>query len=535
MVDTTIHLGDIVITVVSGILLWLGRNIVIAFKVVRAFVDRVELMDKRIEESAVVIDKHTDILHAAKLFEGDLDQVSQKRRRTDRSVLGLGLLFLSVSLTLDACGPVAGPKPPAPPSAPDLRPLATFVYDVDGRPISGAECSLQTAADVWTPAPASNGDGYVLWAEVPRSLTATAVRCTADTFLDYESSRFIDSDYLSNVVLTADHVDPARYTDAQLLHFRGSLFTVRAGDCDLPWGPRPHQRDNVAFFGGYFYTKAQRQCVYALWKARGYTHGPVGPFIDPGYHDQTPGIDFRQDGGAAAADLIQEIWDAGLIPVVFVTPDGWTVQQLQTLEPIFRSPRWQRLVRVVVNGFEQQGSKYGWSNNTYVGHLSWLASVFPHAVRGLHTIADIEAPVGDGDETVPSRCTPAQVDQRKCLSGNGDAWSRVTPYIHFWLHQSEALFHPQQVDPSGDGRTDGEHWVDLWTAGYPGSFVQRFGLGKSGWPTTSAGGTPLLPIPGEYLSYRVYWDTNFTEDMARDWGQKALRAGARGFMDGGRE
>lgn len=315
-----------------------------------------------------------------------------------------------------------------------------------------------------------------------------------------------------------DHVDPAVYTSEQLLAFRGSLFTVKAGANQLPWGPRPNQPDNIAFFGANFYTPEQRKVVYQLWKDRGYTHGAIGPFIDPGYHGQNPPIDFRSNPDAIA-DIIQEIWDNKLIPVIFLTPDGWTVDQLRTLEPIFKSDRWQKLCRVVVNGFEQQGSQYGWSNKQYVEYLSWVRDTFPNAVRGLHTVSDIEAPVGNGDDTSQPGMS------------NGECWGRVTPLIHFWLHQSNALFNPTHVDPNGDGRTDEAHWYDLWDKNNVHSLIRRFGSGTAGWPTFSANGGPMKVIAGEYLSFKVYWE-NWSEGLARAYGHKAVELGADGAMDG---
>lgn len=409
-----------------------------------------------------------------------------------------------------SCGPVPPPRPPAPPP-PDRT--AEFT----------ATCSA-----IWLQ-------------ELGRAIDAPALTdCLAQARAgrtgDTIRQLVHDSDEAVAYRNRPQHVDPAQYTDAQLLTFRGAFFDVYAGDCDLPYGPRPHERTNIAVFAAPYYTKEQRECVYGLWKARGYTHGNVGPFIDPGYHGMNPGYDFRDDGGAWAADLIEEVWDHGFIPDVFITPDGWTVQQLQTLEPIFRSPRWQRLARLVVNGYEQQGSPYGWSNNVYVGHLAWLASVFPSAKRGLHTIADIEAPVGDGDETSADRCTADLIARLKCFHGNGDAWARVTPLIHFWFHQSEALFHPDHVDPnpSADGRTDAEHYFDLFDQSKASSFVQRFSFGRSGWPTVSANSGPLCVVAAEFLSYRVYWNLAFTEDMARDYGHRAVALGACGAMDGWR-
>lgn len=419
-----------------------------------------------------------------------------------------------------------------------VNPYPPVVYDVvvcasapiDGQctqPIAGASV-LGHGGDGYSAPKTTDANGYVLFT-FGGPLPDSDVIVRAEGFV--EARQHIDTVACGAgchnfVVMSRDHVDPGMYTKEQLLKFRGALFTVKAnhldgsGFCDLPDGPRPHQPDNIAVFASYYYTKEQRQCVYQLWKERGYTHGPVGPFVDPGYHGQTPGIDFRQDNGEAAADVIQEVWDAGLIPVVFLTPDGWTVEQLRALDPIFKSPRWQKLLRVVVNGYEQQGTKYGWSNAQYVQYLSWEAETFPNAVRGLHTISDIEAPVGNGDDT------------SKPGMSNGECWARVVKYIHFWLHQSNALFTPDHV--ADNGKTDGENWLALWDRNNPYSFVTRFTKGTAGWPTVAADGNPLCVVPGEYRSYITWWQ-NAPEEVAREWGRHALELGACGFMDGGRE
>jgi len=323
------------------------------------------------------------------------------------------------------------------------------------------------------------------------------------------------------------HKDPADWTDAELLVIRGALnIKITA-----PYGPRPGQPDNMASTNApWIYTPEQRKAIRDGYKARGYTHGPVGPFVDPGYHGQIPGVDIRQPGAAdQIADLLQEFWDDGICPVVFIQVDGWTLGQMRTLEPVFRSDRWQRLCRVVCNGFEQQGSKYGWSNQDYINWLSWLRDVFPNAKRLLHTVDGIEAPVGNGDDT------------SKPGMSNGQCWSRVTPLIHGWLHQSSVLFPagvngalgPNHVDPNGDGRTDEAHWFDLWDASKPWSFTSRFRHGTAGWPTTSANGGPLKVYAGEYYSFALWW-ANASEDFARDHGQRAVQLGADGYFDGGR-
>lgn len=314
-----------------------------------------------------------------------------------------------------------------------------------------------------------------------------------------------------------EHQDPAAWSVERLLAIRGSL-TIKL---NVPLGPRPNQDDNVAFTTGLWnYTPADQQRILQAYKARSYTHAPIGPFIDPGYHGQFNPIDFRADPDRAAG-YIEQIWDADICPVVFIQVDGWSIDEMRTLEPIFRSDRWQKLCRVVCNGFEQQGSVYGWSNATYVEWLSWLKSVFPNAIRHLHTISQIEAPVGAGDDT------------SKPGMSNGEAWGRVTPLIHGWLRQGDELFHPDHVDPSGDGRTDYAHWRDLWQTNVRGSLAARFRKGEAGWPTFSANGGPLKLYYGEGWSFDMYWE-NTSEEQGRTYGKEAVDLGADGAFDGWR-
>lgn len=445
------------------------------------------------------------------------------------------------ALAVASCAPIKLPAPPPmpppmPPPAATVRTVAVVVESA-GHPIVGATCAIDQA-----PAPRGESDaaGYLAWDGIATSRRDLQLTCAADGFSPFSEHRALITDHnedMEPVVLSSLHVDPATFSLAQLEAFRGSLFTVK--DCGLPYGPRPGQPDNIVFFGTRFYSREQRQCGYDAWKKRGYTHGVVGPFIDPGYHNQVPPNDFRSNPNEAL-DLVQEVWDQGLIPIVAIVPDHWgadrnfedhvwTVDELRgsDLEAVYRSPRFQRLARVVMLCWECQGSKYGWSNAQYVGYLSWLRDTFPNAVRVLHTISDIEAPVGNGDDT------------SKPGMSNGESWGRVTPLIHAWFHQSNALFTSSHVDPTGDGRTDEAHWFDLFDAARSSSLVSRFSKGVAGWPTTSANppdvnGGHLCVVAGEYMSFRVYWD-NWAEQLARDHGARALSLGACGFMDGGYE
>lgn len=376
----------------------------------------------------------------------------------------------------------------------------------------------------------TNADGYVY------TIQATAkyqVTVTADGYVSVQTSYDVTAwDCDTPIGLTAAHVDPVSIPRAKLLAFRGSLFTV-TGDCQLPMFLDNGQRVPVLPFAPLWATAAQRQCTYDAWKKRGYTHGVEGPGIDPGYHNQTPSVDMRADGGAAWMDQLEEAFDQGFVPIVVAVPDHygpdkswqehiWAIDELRELEPIYRSPRFQRLARVVMLCWECQGDKYGWPNTKYIEYGAWLKSVFPNAVRVLHTIADIEVPVGAGDELDTAHCHGLGPD--RCLTG-GQAWTRVAPFFDVWFEQSSALFEPDHV--ADNGAPDGQNWLHLlWDQSNPGSLVRRFRDGSNGYPTS------ILPVPAEYKSYLVWWRGE-TEDEARRWGDRAVAVGACCYMDGG--
>jgi hypothetical protein len=79
--DGTIHLGDVIMTVGLAAGGWILRQ-----SIARAmgFVQRVDGFDRRIEDTAEVVDLHTDALMKAGWTKGmDLRPVSQKRRKHD--------------------------------------------------------------------------------------------------------------------------------------------------------------------------------------------------------------------------------------------------------------------------------------------------------------------------------------------------------------------------------------------------------------------------------------------------------------------
>lgn len=300
----------------------------------------------------------------------------------------------------------------------------------------------------------------------------------------------------------------------ELANVRGALNIKM----NAPFGLRPNQDDNTASTnGGWNYSEDMQSHIIAEYKLRGYTHGPVGPFIDPGYHSIWPGVDFRNENERVQVEnWLIRCNKAGLITPVFVSPDGWDVDRLRTLDFIFKTPLWQELCQFVVNGFEQQGSKYGWSNKRYVETALYLRETFPNAkIVALHTISKIEAPVGDGDDT------------SKPGMSNADCWKRIAlAGFNLWFYQDDMWGgKDQNIDPTNpDGKTDLEHFVSLWDRNDKNSFVRRFGP-EGIWDSD------IIPIPGEFGSFGLVWN-NEPESRYRTIGRRCINVGARGSFDG---
>lgn len=89
--DWTVHLGDVITTILSGIVAiggWFARR---ALKSLVAFIGRIDGYDDRIENTANVVDRHSVLLKKTNpLLLDEFPVVSQKRRREDNSVV-LGL------------------------------------------------------------------------------------------------------------------------------------------------------------------------------------------------------------------------------------------------------------------------------------------------------------------------------------------------------------------------------------------------------------------------------------------------------------
>lgn len=302
------------------------------------------------------------------------------------------------------------------------------------------------------------------------------------------------------------------WTPARLRAIKGAIWPTRG---PMPFGPRPGQPDNIIDTGCEAYSAADLATARGILTGRRYTHVQMGPFIDPGYHGQYPAVDFRNNPGEVLA-LIESWWNAGLAVVSFIGPDGWTTDQMRTLEPIFRQPRWQAALKMIVPmGWEPSEDT---SNAAFVERFQWAREVFPNALQYIHLAADFDAP-GNNDDFTPGQ--PGYI-------GYAEAWARVVPYLTGFLIQNG----PYDSAPSA-APTLATNFGNQFRADVRGTLRDRFVNGYAGWPTTCATGEPLDLIAAEQTSFRAYWN-NLPEDVSQDWGALAMANGAHGYFDGGR-
>src|SRR5947208_2272037 len=113
---------------------------------------------------------------------------------------------------------------------------------------------------------------------------------------------------------------------------------------------------------------------------------------------------------------LQEWWDAGVAPIFFAHPDGWSFEATRdALTPLLEQPRAQKLIRIVVpSGWEP--TRYDWSSCTWAAFARWGRETRPNALILIHTVSDVDAPVG----------TDARCDDNDHSTGEG--WARVTPF-----------------------------------------------------------------------------------------------------------
>lgn len=83
-IDPVIHVGDILVAVCSGLLGLIGWGMRKMYYGTLGFLRRVDGYDARIEDTAFVVDTHSDVLKRAGWANGvEMKHVSKSRRRTD--------------------------------------------------------------------------------------------------------------------------------------------------------------------------------------------------------------------------------------------------------------------------------------------------------------------------------------------------------------------------------------------------------------------------------------------------------------------
>jgi hypothetical protein len=312
------------------------------------------------------------------------------------------------------------------------------------------------------------------------------------------------------------------------------MWTVRG-----PWrfGPRPGDPSNITALE-YIYSygdnptasplthglNGEQRAMLDTYKSYGYTHLAFGPINAQSYHGQYPDYSFMGPSEFEVwLDWLQLFWNEGLAPVCFLHPDGWDLDQTKALyEPLIRNnPRAQRLMRIIVpSGWEP--AKYEWSSQTWANFASWGRDILPNALVLIHTVTDVDAPVGT-DSNGNDNGRP-----------NAEGWARITPHIHGWLTQSAAFENPDgHGDPNNPSKTNFDNWADQFDKNKSGSYYDRFHHGYAGWPTNSAwGNEPIRIYAGEYCSFWNYWGNRPYEEGVH-WGNRALSVGADGYLDSG--
>ena len=422
-------------------------------------------------------------------------------------------LFSSIivwSLALTACGvhipPSPGPTPTPIPQPPTSYTVAAVVTDQHGTPIAGASIVLEPGTVTYAQ---TNADGYAA-AQVPTG--------TFTLQADTECCGVAKSEPFTvagnrTVPLTVSRPDPPKpwetVTDAQLRAVRGAISTTLMS---LPCGPRPNQSDNVLFtaeFGSSCFDQATRAAMLATYRARSYTHWPIGPIESAGYSGQFPGQDWtgNPDG---FADRLEEVWRGGAIPIVFLLPDtgfcadgrsiDWTCVE-QRLTPIYSSPRYQSLVKISVLAWEAS-----FSNADYIKGAQWMARVFPHAKRYLHFESGHAAP-----------CLGSELaESGGPIANEAACWKPVAPYLHGFLAQNTWTFGGENID---GGRTPKQQFLyNLFDMG------RRLVGCETGWPCTGADGQPLDVVNFEYGSYYVYRHGAQFVPQSIEWGDAPLTA-----------
>lgn len=430
------------------------------------------------------------------------------------------LWFLCTMLAL-ACGPTPAPQPPTPPP-----PVNWWVDVIACRqlnpcvPVEGASVKIHITSG-YTDPQLTNSDGYTVW-EVPSTLVDSDVVIAADGYEPFADHLDVlhshDGQRHNEFLLTATHVDPSTVPLAQLAAIQGAMWP-HADIPGVPYGPRPGDPSNIISTGAWnCYTPAQRDAIATELHRRHYTHVVFGPF-GGGYHGQF--CDGYTDWSVFLDD-VQDLWDRGFMPIVFIHNDNTSFEQTRdSYTPLLTTPRAQRLLRIVVpSGWEP--TRYGWSSCTWALFVSWARQTLPNAMVLIHTVNDVDAPVGT-DERCDDNGRP-----------NGEGWTRVVAAgLHGWLIQNG----PYDVAPSANPSLAREFAAQFQPDGDGATFHSigwHFTHGIGGFPTTSVwGNTPIKLYSGEVTAYTGYWN-NLPESVKEQWGDLCMQQPmCAGYLDSG--
>lgn len=334
---------------------------------------------------------------------------------------------------------------------------------------------------------------------------------------------------------------------------------VPSGYKGCQWGPRPGSPDDILAMDYYDEVDDSgiRAEMRARYKAFGWKHAVTGPMIDTGYHGMYPqqSVVPSQDRWNQYLDRIEEWWNDSIYPIHFIHPDNWMLEDMDRLAHLYRQPRAQELLRMIVpTGWEP--TQYDWKAAYWAAIikkvLSWFAGAPHPPLVYLHTVSDTDAPTGNGDEfgfqigecaAIMSMSPNELCDHLRVPRGttylepsNGTAWDFSLPYLHGWLIQNG----PYRTTPDNDP-TLKANFGDQFDPTVPHSIAWHWAPpnGNAGWHPRSAWGpqTPPDLIGAEQTAFTKFWrPSDFlptpSEQAAIQWGNVALSRKATGALDG---
>lgn len=419
------------------------------------------------------------------------------------------IIVWSALLAATACGgslrlPAHTTPTPPPETAPAPTAsytIAAVVKDQNGALIRGASVVLEPGAVTYAP---TNGDGFTT-AQVPIGTYTLQADTECCGVVRSEPFTVRDNATIALVVTRPELPKPwLTITDAELRAWRGSISTTVMA---IPCGPRPNQPNNVMFtaeFGSSCWSPDDKARAIAAYGAKGWKHWPIGPVESRGYHDRYPDQNWI-DNPDGFADLLEQLWRSGKIPVLFLLPDtgfcadGREIDRecVETrLTPFYKHPRIQELTRIVAKAWEPE---YTFADHVWASQ--WAARVFPHALWADHEPSGHSAPCR-GSELVEGGGS---------IANEGACWAGIAPWTHLYLQQETWTFGGE----TGEGRAPLQQFLyNLWDTGH------RFEEGS--WPM-GAGGKPIKVVAYEYGSFHVTNNPELAEQSAR-WGDAAISA-----------